>query len=119
MTVWVAVALLGGAGSVARFLVDAAVAERVARAFPWGTLAVNLSGAVALGAVVGLGVGRDAVLLVGTAALGGYTTFSTWMFESMRLAEDGSRRPALLNVLVSLVAGLAAVALGRALGEAL
>jgi fluoride exporter len=116
--VWTAVAALGGVGAVARFLVDAAVATRLARAFPWGTLAVNLSGAFVLGVLAGGGVRGDALLLAGTGTLGAYTTFSTWMFESIRLAEDGSRWPAVVNVAGSLAAGLAAVAIGRAIGEA-
>jgi fluoride exporter len=116
--VWTAVAALGGVGAVARFLVDAAVAVRLPRAFPWGTLAVNLSGAVALGMLAGAGVRGDGILLAGTATLGAYTTFSTWMLESIRLAEDGSRMLAVVNVVVSLAAGLAAVLIGRAIGEA-
>jgi fluoride exporter len=116
--VWTAVAALGGVGAVARFLVDAAVATRLAKAFPWGTLAVNLSGAVAIGVLAGGGVRGDALLLAGTATLGAYTTFSTWMFESVRLAEDGSRWLAVLNIVLGVVAGLAAVVLGRAIGEA-
>src|SRR4051812_24208954 len=68
--VWVGVALLGGAGALLRFLLDAAVSERVRRDLPLGTLAVNVSGAFALGAI---GAGH---LLAGTALLGSYTTFS-------------------------------------------
>ena len=73
----IGVGLLGGTGAVARFLLDGAVAARVASAFPFGTLAVNLSGALALGVLHGAGVGGDAMRLVGTGLLGAYTTFST------------------------------------------
>src|SRR4051812_31155967 len=107
--VWVAVALLGGAGALGRFLLDAAVSERVGRELPVGTLAVNVSGAFALGL---LGPGH---LLAGTALMGSYTTFSTWMLESHRLGEDGRTKALLANLVVSLAAGLAAAALGRAL----
>jgi len=107
--VWVGVALLGGAGALLRFLLDAAVSERVRRDLPLGTLAVNVSGAFALGAI---GAGH---LLAGTALLGSYTTFSTWMFESHRLGEDGRARAMLANLAISLAAGLGAAALGRAL----
>jgi CrcB protein len=58
----------------------------------------------------------DALLLVGTATLGSYTTFSTWMLETQRLTEDGELGPAVANVLVSLIVGLGAIALGRTLG---
>jgi len=112
MIVWIGVALLGGAGACARFLVDSSVAVR---AFPLGTLVVNLSGAFVLGVLSDSGAGADAYLLAGTATLGAYTTFSTWMFESQRAAEDGRGRVALANLAVSLVLGLGAAALGRAL----
>jgi CrcB protein len=115
MLVWLGVALLGGAGAVARFALDSAVSERTGDAFPWGTLAVNLSGAFLLGLLNGHGVGGDALLLAGTALLGSYTTFSTWMLESHRLGEDGEPARMWVNLAVSLVAGLAAAALGRAL----
>jgi CrcB protein len=112
---WAGVALLGGAGAVARFVVDGAVAGRVDRELPVGTLAVNVSGAFLLGLVAGLALAGDALLLVGTATLGSYTTFSTWMLETQRLVEDGEARPAAVNIVLSLAAGIAAVAIGRAL----
>jgi CrcB protein len=105
---WLGVAGLGGLGAVARFLLDGAVSARVRGAFPWGTLAVNATGSFVLG-LVGTSV------LVGTGLLGAYTTFSTWMFETHRLAEDGRWRPAILNVVGSLAVGLAAAWLGRQL----
>jgi fluoride exporter len=114
MIVWVGVAMLGGFGACARFLVDRAVAVR---AFPLGTLVVNLSGAFLLGLLSD--VTGDAYLLAGTATLGAYTTFSTWMLETHRLAEDGRGRPALLNMALSLAAGLLCAWLGRELGMAL
>jgi len=82
---------------------------------PAGTLAVNLSGTVVLGLVVGLALRGDALLLAGTATIGSYTTFSTWMFESHRLAEDDRRSTVAVNVLVSLFLGVGAAALGRVL----
>jgi fluoride exporter len=112
---WLAVGLLGGAGALVRFLADAAVSDAGGR-FPLGTLLVNLSGAVLLGLLVGLSVHGHAYLLEGTAVVGSYTTFSTWMFESHRLAEDGRLSLAALNLAASLVLGLAAVELGRLLG---
>jgi CrcB protein len=116
LATWAGVAALGGAGAVARFVVDGAVAGRFDRDLPVGTLAVNLSGAFLLGLVTGLALTGDALLLVGTATLGSYTTFSTWMLETQRLVEDGEGRAAAVNIVLSLAAGLTAVALGRALG---
>ena len=117
--VWLGVGALGGAGAIARFLLDGAVSERAGRALPTGTFAVNVTGAFALGVLVGSDVAGDAFLLAGTATLGSYTTFSTWMFESHRLGEDGRDRALALNVVVSLACGIAAAALGRVVGGAL
>ena len=117
--VWVAVAILGGAGAIARFLLDGAVSRAGGGRFPSGTLAVNLSGALLLGLFTGLALDGNDALLVDTALLGAYTTFSTWMFESHRLGEDAQPLLLWLNIAGSLVAGIAAVALGRAIGGAL
>lgn len=116
---WIGVALFGSVGALARFLVDRAISGRWAATFPAGTLAVNASGALLLGALVGAAVSRAELLFAGTATLGAYTTFSTWILETHRLGEDGELAAGALNVAVSLVLGLAAVALGRLLGEAL
>ena len=117
--VWVAVALLGGIGALARFFLDAVVSDRLGASFPWGTLVVNVGGALALGLLVGLALDGDALLLAGTALLGSYTTFSTWIFEAQRLGEDGQPGLLWLNIAGSLVVGLAAAALGRAIGGAI
>jgi CrcB protein len=113
---WLGVGVLGGLGALARFTVDGAVSARAAGPFPVGTLVVNLTGATLLGLLAGLALHGDALLLAGTATLGSYTTFSTWMFESHRLAQDGQGRLAALNLVLSLVLGVAAAALGRAFG---
>ncbi len=114
--VWVAVVLIGGAGSVLRFYVDGIVTSVIGRDFPYGTLAVNLTGAVILGLITGLALAGDAALLAGTAAVGSYTTFSTWMLETQRLTEERQHRKVIANVAVSLVLGVAAAALGRLIG---
>ena len=108
MMAWVGLALAGGLGAVARFLLDGFVSARTSRGLPWGTLAVNLTGAFALGVLSGN-------FVIGTGFVGAYTTFSTWMFETQRLAEDGRSAAALANVFGSLVLGLGAAALGAAL----
>lgn len=113
---WLGVAALGGVGAIARFLLDGAVSGASASRFPLGTLAVNLSGSVVLGLLAGLGVHGHAYLLAGTAVVGSYTTFSTWMLESHRLAEDGAGWVVALNLIASLVLGVGAAALGRAIG---
>jgi CrcB protein len=113
---WVAAAGLGGVGAVLRFLVDAAVSRRLQRDFPYGTLVVNVSGALLLGLTVGLTVRGNESVLIGSATIGAYTTFSTWLFETHRLAEQGELTRAAANAFVSLGLGLAAAALGRTLG---
>jgi CrcB protein len=114
--VWIGVALLSGIAALARFLVVALVSARAAGAFPLGTFVVNITGALLLGLVTGLAVEGDALVLLGAATLGSYTTFSTWMLETHRLAEDGKRLTAAINILLSLLVGVGAVALGRAIG---
>jgi CrcB protein len=114
--VWVGVAVLGGVGASIRFAVDGAIGSRVTGSFPAGTFVINLTGALALGLLDGLAVSGTALVLAGTATLGAYTTFSTWMLESHRLTEDAEPRRALLNILVSLIVGVGAAAAGHALG---
>lgn len=117
--VWLGVVLFGGIGSVLRFLVDRAVARRAARPFPFGTLTVNISGAALLGFLGGLALSKDAALLAGTAFVGAYTTFSTWMLETQRLAEERQMWTALANIIVSVVLGMAAAFLGLWVAEQL
>jgi CrcB protein len=119
LAVLVGVGLVGGVGSLARFLLDGAVAGRLGRQFPFGTLAVNLSGTFLLGVLVGLTVDGNAYRLAATGLLGAYTTFSTWALESHRLGEDGQLRLGAANFAVSIVAGVASAWLGRQLGAAL
>jgi CrcB protein len=118
LVLWAGVGVLGGVGAVARFLVDGLVSGASAGGFPLGTLVVNLSGSIVLGVLVGAALHGDSYLLAGTATLGSYTTFSTWIFESHRQGEDG--RPWLLgaNVVLSLLLGIGAVELGRAIAGA-
>ncbi len=117
--VWVAVALLGSVGALARFGLDRLIFSRTSRGLPVGTFVVNAGGALALGLVAGLALSGDALLLVGSATIGSYTTFSTWMFETERLGEDGRAGAALANVLLSVAVGIGAAALGRTVGAAL
>ncbi|HEU4706202.1 MAG TPA: fluoride efflux transporter CrcB [Solirubrobacterales bacterium] len=116
---WTGVAALGGLGALARFALDSAVSSRFGRDFPLGTLVVNLSGALVLGFLVGVSLDGDRYLLAGTAVLGSYTTFSTWMLEAQRLGEDGEAGGLLLNLVLSAAVGLGAAALGRTVGGAL
>lgn len=119
MIVALLVVLCGGAGAVLRFLVDARIEARRLGDFPWGTFVVNIGGAFLLGLLAGLGSSHRTMLLLGTATLGSYTTFSTWMLETRRPAEEGEPRLAWLNILAGLIVGIGAIAIGRALGRLL
>lgn len=114
--IWVGVATLGGAGALLRFFVDGLISSRAASGLPLGTFLVNVTGAAVLGLLVGLALTGNALLLAGTAMLGSYTTFSTWMLETQRLVEEGETFSATANAIVSLGVGLAAAALGRLIG---
>jgi CrcB protein len=117
LLVWLGVAVLGGVGALLRFFVDGIIASRAGRDLPVGTLVVNLSGALVLGLLVGVGFTGTRLVLAGTATIGSYTTFSTWMLETQRLAEEGELSAALGNTLISLLVGLGAAALGRLIGQ--
>jgi fluoride exporter len=116
VAIWAAVFVIGGIGSVLRFVVDRTVSARMSGSFPYGTLAVNLSGALLLGVLSGLALSPHLALLTGTAFVGAYTTFSTWMLETQRLGEERQLLGAVANIAVSLVLGLAAAWLGMWIG---
>jgi fluoride exporter len=116
---WIAVALLGGFAAAARFVIDAELGARSESEFPLGILAVNILGTLALGLVAGVALEGEALVIVAGGALGSFTTFSTWMLDSHRLAEAGHTHLVWLNIGLSLIAGFAAVAFGHWLGSAL
>jgi fluoride exporter len=116
------VALAGGLGAAARLVVDGAVRARWSRSFPVATLTVNATGSAVLGLLLGghlAGAVPTTVLLVaGVGFCGGYTTFSTAMVETVRLAQDGDAVRAVGNVVASFVVCVAAAAAGAGLGTA-
>ena len=116
---WIGIVVLGGLGALARFVLDAIIANAYGRDFPLGTLVINISGSMLLGLITGLAVTGNLLVLVGTATLGSYTTFSTWIFETQRLREDGEYLSAAANTVISLAVGIGAIALGRTIGAAL
>jgi CrcB protein len=119
VVLWAAVAGIGGCGAFLRFRLDGFVQVVRAGEFPVGTLAVNLSGSFTLGLLTGLSVTGDSLLLAGTALLGSFTTFSTWMLETERLAEEGDEKLAAANIVFSLAGGLLAAGGGWILGAML
>jgi CrcB protein len=111
-------AALVGVGGVCGALARHLVGERVETG-TLDTLAVNVLGSFALGAVVALPGPESVVLVAGTGFCGAFTTFSTFAFETVRLFETGERRRALANALGTLVGALVAVLLGGAAASAL
>lgn len=111
--------LAGASGAVTRFLLDSWTKERWRSPFPLATVVINITGSLLLGALAGAvifrGQSSDWQTVLGTGFCGGYTTFSTASFETVRLLQQGRRMLALVNVLVSLVLSVAACAGGFAL----
>lgn len=120
---WVAFLVAAALGAPGRYLLDGFVQDRAGGLFPWGTFVVNVSGCLALGVITGWsmyhGLNPTVKTVVGTGALGAYTTFSTFSYETVRLAEDGAIDAALRNAAGTLVVGLAAAGVGLALAAAL
>lgn len=108
-------ALAGGVGAALRYLVDLGIAKVAGRRFPWGIFAVNLTGSFALGVVTA--ALPDQAFLLGAGLLGGYTTFSTAMLDTVALWRDGERRASAFNAVGMLLLGLLAAGLGLALGS--
>ncbi|WP_447006286.1 fluoride efflux transporter CrcB [Saccharothrix isguenensis] len=100
-------------GAPLRYLADRVVQSWHPTRFPFGTVTVNVVGSFALGCVTG--ASPHLVAFLGTGLCGALTTYSTFSFETVRLAEDGAYRQAFANVATSLAAGVAAAYLGYAL----
>ena len=120
---WVLIGVMGALGSLARYGLSGVVQRRWRTTFPMGTLVVNITGAFAAGLLLGIVTGRSipdlALVAAGIGFLGGYSTFSTWMVETVLAAEAGGRvgvRRAGENLAIPLVAGVAAVWIGFVFG---
>ena len=116
---WLLVLLGGAIGAPLRYLTDLTVQRRHASGFPWGTFTANLAGCLILGVLTGA-VLHDAVsdslqLLLGTGLCGALTTYSTFSYETLRLAESGARLLAAVNVTLSVLTGFGALVLAEAL----
>ena len=121
--VWLLVALGGAAGSMLRYWIGRLAVDHISPASVLGTFAVNVSGSFILGLFMTLALERLAIPaeirnLVAIGFLGGYTTFSTQSYESIRLVESGEVLRAGASLLGNLVIGLAAAYLGVVLGRA-
>ena len=108
-------------GAPLRYLADRAVQTRHDSVFPWGTVSVNLVGCLILGALTGAGTALPGPLLtlLGTGFCGALTTYSTFSYETVRLAEQKAYFYAAMNVIISVIAGLGAALLAYTTTSAL
>ncbi|GGK66979.1 fluoride efflux transporter CrcB [Nocardia camponoti] len=117
MLLWVALA--GSAGAVARFVLDGVIRSRVASPIPWSTITINLTGSLLLGVLAGLvlfhGTPTPIQTVLGVGFCGGYTTFSTASYETVRLIQQQRYRAATVSALGTLALCVAAGAAGLAL----
>ncbi|MFJ8815182.1 fluoride efflux transporter CrcB [Amycolatopsis thermoflava] len=113
------VALGAALGAPLRYLTDRAIQSRHDSLFPWGTFTVNITGSAILGFLTGLPADATVTALAGTGFCGALTTYSTFSYETLRLAQNGARLYALANVAASVVAGLGAAYGGLALAHAI
>ena len=115
------VALAGGLGAAARLALDGIIRTRVSSAFPWATIIINVTGSLLLGVLAGLAAGHlvsDAsYAIIGAGFLGGYTTFSTASFETVRLLQERKWLAGAVNGLGVLAATTLAAALGLWIGS--
>lgn len=123
---WLVVMAGGALGALGRYAVSGWVARLTRQSpFPYGTLTVNVAGALVLGFLMSattsgrLGLSQSTRILLGVGMLGAFTTFSTFTYETVEAARAGDLRGAVLNVVVSLVLGLSACWLGLKLGDRL
>lgn len=114
-----ALALAGGLGAVLRLAVDVRLSPPAEARVPHATLAVNLSGSLLLGLLVGLGAGDDTLTILGTGLLGGYTTFSSASVEVARRALEGRRVDGLLTAVLMVVGCVALASAGVVAGRGL
>jgi fluoride exporter len=117
------IAIFGALGAISRYALDGWISDLTHGQFPWGTLAVNLIGAFCLGVLVALTTERFVAApewrtALGIGFLGSFTTFSTYAYETVRLAEEGALTLAFLNASAMVVVGLLAAYLGLAAGRA-
>lgn len=106
-------------GAPARYLTDRAVQARHDSVFPWGTFIVNVTGSALLGFLVALNDSAGVLTVTGTAFCGAFTTYSTFSYETLRLAQDRAYLFASLSVVASIIAALGAAYFGMAIAQAI
>ncbi|MCQ1953815.1 fluoride efflux transporter CrcB [Arthrobacter sp. zg-Y238] len=114
--IFLLLALAGGFGAVARFIVDGLIRDHLKTDFQWATTIINVSGSLVLGLLTGLTiehfVSTDLSIVIGTGFLGGYTTFSTASYETVQLIKEGRYGASFISGIVMLVLSVAAAVIG-------
>ncbi|MGW4958311.1 fluoride efflux transporter FluC [Nonomuraea sp. NPDC004186] len=118
MTAVLLVALGAAIGAPLRYLADRTVQARHDTLFPWGTFTINIAGSALLGFLVALPAATLVMAAAGIGFCGALTTYSTFSYETLRLAQEGARVAALANVITSAAAGLGGGVCGLALARA-
>lgn len=120
LPVFLAVAVAGGVGAGVRLVLDEAISLRSRGEVPWATVIINVSGSLVLGVLTGLAVGQllpeSWHLVIGSGFLGGFTTFSTASFETVRLLQEHRWKAGVLHGLGMLLAATCAAGIGLWLG---
>ena len=115
---WLGLLAGGAVGAPSRYLLDGYIQSRTGGAYPWGTFAINAAGSLLLGILTGLalehGLSPTTELVLGTGFCGAFTTFSTFVFETVRLAEEGASNEALRNIATNVIVGTVLAGIGLA-----
>ena len=118
LAAWIGLLAGGAVGAPSRYLLDGYVYSRTGGEYPWGTFIINAAGSLVLGVLTGLaldhGLNPTAELILGTGFCGAFTTFSTFTFDTVRLAEQGASNAALRNVAANVIVGTVLAGIGLA-----
>jgi fluoride exporter len=117
------VCLAGGAGTGARYLLGGFIQRTMGASFPYGTITINASGSFLISIIMYLGLDKQAIgpdlrVVLTTGVMGGFTTYSTFNYETLRLAQNGTYALAALNIAVTVVVCLVMGGLGLLLARA-
>jgi CrcB protein len=118
LAAWLGLLAGGAVGAPSRYLLDGYVQNRTGGIYPWGTFTINAAGSLLLGILTGLalehGLSPTTELVFGTGFCGAFTTFSTFTFETVRLAQEGASNEALRNIAANVIVGTVLAGIGLA-----
>ena len=118
LAAWLGLLAGGAVGAPSRYLLDGYVQRRTGGPYPWGTFTINAAGSLLLGILTGLalehGLNPTTELVLGTGFCGAFTTFSTFAFETVRLAEEGASNEALRSIAANVIVATVLAGIGLA-----